>query len=141
MEVDLAYSGISRLQGVRIALSRMALDMQACLPSRGLAATRMTSSATVSATARTIKIEDGVEESVFRHGAELEAVQRQHGRVASAAYLLKRHLFRYQGVVSAALVLGGIDAEGAHIYQVQYSVPIIRVLCGCSVHCFALFAV
>ncbi|CAN0469196.1 unnamed protein product, partial [Scytosiphon promiscuus] len=44
-------------------------------------------------------------------------VQRQHLRVAAAAYMLKRHLFRYQGIVSAALVLGGVDAAGAHLYQ------------------------
>ena len=32
--------------------------------------------------------------------------------------LLKRMLFRYQGHVSAALVLGGVDCTGAHLYHV-----------------------
>lgn len=32
--------------------------------------------------------------------------------------LLKRMLFRYQGHVSAALVLGGCDVTGAHLYTV-----------------------
>lgn len=49
----------------------------------------------------------------------LDVVQRQYLRVAAAAFLLKRHLFRYQGTVSAALVLGGVDAIGAHLYQVS----------------------
>lgn len=49
----------------------------------------------------------------------LDVVQRQYLRVAAAAFLLKRHLFRYQGTVSAALVLGGVDAVGEHLYQVS----------------------
>jgi len=32
--------------------------------------------------------------------------------------MLKRMLFRYQGHVSAALVLGGVDNTGAHLYQI-----------------------
>ena len=32
--------------------------------------------------------------------------------------MLKRTLFKYQGHVSAALVLGGVDATGAHLYNV-----------------------
>lgn len=32
--------------------------------------------------------------------------------------LLKRMLFRYQGHVSAALVLGGVDTEGSHLYTI-----------------------
>jgi 20S proteasome subunit beta 2 len=32
--------------------------------------------------------------------------------------MLKRMLFRYQGHVSAALVLGGVDSSGAHLYQI-----------------------
>jgi 20S proteasome subunit beta 2 len=46
---------------------------------------------------------------------------QQHGkasRVVTACTLLKRMLFRYQGRVSAALVLGGVDAAGPHIYQI-----------------------
>lgn len=39
-------------------------------------------------------------------------------RVGTACQRLKQHLFGYQGHVSAALVLGGIDCEGAHVYTV-----------------------
>lgn len=48
----------------------------------------------------------------------MREVQREHGRVAAAAVLLKQHLFRHQGTVSAALVLGGVDVLGPHLYQV-----------------------
>ncbi|CAB1119816.1 unnamed protein product [Ectocarpus sp. CCAP 1310/34] len=47
----------------------------------------------------------------------LDEVQRKHLRVGAAALLLKRHLFQYQGTVSAAFVLGGVDVIGEHIYQ------------------------
>lgn len=39
-------------------------------------------------------------------------------RVISAMTLLKSHLFRYQGHVSAALVLGGVDFKGPHLFTV-----------------------
>ncbi|KAL7468717.1 hypothetical protein ACHAXS_008954 [Conticribra weissflogii] len=39
-------------------------------------------------------------------------------RVVTACTLLKRMLFRYQGYVSAALVLGGCDVHGPHLYQI-----------------------
>jgi len=39
-------------------------------------------------------------------------------RVATAANLLTSMLFRYQGHVSAALVLGGVDVQGPHIYMI-----------------------
>jgi 20S proteasome subunit beta 2 len=32
--------------------------------------------------------------------------------------MLKTHLFKYQGNIGAALVLGGFDEEGAHLYTV-----------------------
>eukprot|EP00899_Mesostigma_viride_P026162 jgi/Mesvir1/6730/Mv04435-RA.1 len=44
-------------------------------------------------------------------------VNRQ-SRVAAALTLLKTHLFKYQGHVSAALVLGGVDCTGPHIFTV-----------------------
>lgn len=37
-------------------------------------------------------------------------------RVATANQLLKQYLFRYQGYVGAALVLGGVDTTGSHLY-------------------------
>jgi len=39
-------------------------------------------------------------------------------RVITALTLLKSHLFRYQGYVSAALVLGGVDFKGPHLFTV-----------------------
>jgi len=39
-------------------------------------------------------------------------------RVVTAMTRLKRHLFGYQGHVSAALILGGVDATGPHLYTV-----------------------
>mmetsp|Transcript_2021 Transcript_2021/g.3058 ORF Transcript_2021/g.3058 Transcript_2021/m.3058 type:complete len:297 (-) Transcript_2021:92-982(-) len=39
-------------------------------------------------------------------------------RVVTAVTKLKRHLFKYQGHVSAALVLGGYDVTGPHLYTV-----------------------
>lgn len=39
-------------------------------------------------------------------------------RVVTAMTRLKKYLFRYQGHVSAALVLGGTDHTGAHLYTV-----------------------
>jgi len=39
-------------------------------------------------------------------------------KVVTAMTLLKRFLFRYQGYISAALVLGGVDSTGPHLYSV-----------------------
>ena len=40
-------------------------------------------------------------------------------RVVTACTLLKRRLFRYQGYISAALILGGCDLNGPAIYQIH----------------------
>jgi len=40
-------------------------------------------------------------------------------RVVSACTLLKRRLFRYQGHISAALILGGCDLNGPAVYQIH----------------------
>merc|ERR1712028_308967 len=39
-------------------------------------------------------------------------------RVSTSLAMLKQMLYRYQGQVSAALVLGGVDLNGPHIYTV-----------------------
>lgn len=39
-------------------------------------------------------------------------------RVDTACVMLKRHLFPYMGYVSAALILGGVDFYGPHLYQI-----------------------
>jgi len=43
---------------------------------------------------------------------------KTQSRVVTAMTLLKRMLFKHQGHVSAALVLGGCDVTGAHLYTV-----------------------
>uniref|UniRef100_A0A1B6D368 Proteasome subunit beta n=1 Tax=Clastoptera arizonana TaxID=38151 RepID=A0A1B6D368_9HEMI len=43
---------------------------------------------------------------------------RREPRVVTANTLLKQMLFRYQGHVSAALVLGGVDVTGPHLYSI-----------------------
>ena len=40
-------------------------------------------------------------------------------RVATANRMLKQYLYRYQGYVSAALVLGGVDCTGPHLYSIH----------------------
>eukprot|EP00123_Amoebidium_parasiticum_P019379 comp24840_c0_seq1/m.46892 comp24840_c0_seq1/g.46892 ORF comp24840_c0_seq1/g.46892 comp24840_c0_seq1/m.46892 type:complete len:278 (-) comp24840_c0_seq1:48-881(-) len=42
----------------------------------------------------------------------------RQSRVATACTMLKQMLFRYQGHVSAALVLGGVDVHGPHLYSI-----------------------
>ncbi|CAI9740132.1 proteasome subunit beta type-7-like [Octopus vulgaris] len=39
-------------------------------------------------------------------------------RVCTANRLLKQMLFRYHGMISAALVLGGVDHTGPHLYSI-----------------------
>ena len=54
--------------------------------------------------------------------SQLELLRLNTGkgsRVVTAMTMLKRHLFNYQGAVSAALVLGGVDVTGAHLYSVH----------------------
>jgi len=40
-------------------------------------------------------------------------------RVVAAMTLLKRYLFKYQGHVGAALVLGGVDCTGPSLYSIH----------------------
>lgn len=39
-------------------------------------------------------------------------------RLITSMTLLKQHLFKYQGHVSAALVLGGVDLNGPHLFTI-----------------------
>ena len=53
--------------------------------------------------------------------SQLELLRRRtqtESRVVTSMTMLKRMLFRYQGNVSAALVLGGVDCTGPHLYTV-----------------------
>jgi 20S proteasome subunit beta 2 len=50
---------------------------------------------------------------------ELHRLQTQReSRVITALRTLKQHLFKYQGHVGAACVLGGVDHEGPHLMSV-----------------------
>ncbi|CAM9449015.1 unnamed protein product [Phaeothamnion confervicola] len=54
-------------------------------------------------------------------GQQLDLLRLSTGtesRVITACTMLKRMLFRYQGHVSAALVLGGVDVTGPHLYNI-----------------------
>lgn len=42
----------------------------------------------------------------------------RESRVVTAVTKIKQHLFRYQGHVSAALILGGVDVDGPHLYEI-----------------------
>merc|ERR1712070_1020788 len=42
----------------------------------------------------------------------------RQSRVGTALAMLKQYLFKYQGAISAALVLGGVDFKGPYIYTV-----------------------
>lgn len=61
-------------------------------------------------------------ENVTAMVASTLALQRlnmgKQSRVLAAQTILKRHLFRYQGNVSAALVLGGVDVNGPYLSTV-----------------------
>ncbi|MES1914553.1 MAG: hypothetical protein MHM6MM_006612, partial [Cercozoa sp. M6MM] len=46
-------------------------------------------------------------------------MNRDRPRVISAITRLKNHLFRYQGHVGAALILGGVDITGPHLWSVS----------------------
>lgn len=43
---------------------------------------------------------------------------KREARLATALTMLKQYLFRYQGHVGAALVLGGIDVTGPQLYTI-----------------------
>jgi len=54
--------------------------------------------------------------------ADLELHRLNTGRtprVATANRLLKQMLFRHQGYIGAALVLGGVDVTGPHLYSIH----------------------
>jgi len=54
--------------------------------------------------------------------SNLELLRMSSGtssRVITALTQVKQMLYRYQGHVSAALILGGVDVHGAHLYSVQ----------------------
>ena len=42
----------------------------------------------------------------------------RESRVITSMTLLKSHLFKYQGHISAALVLGGVDFKGPHLFTI-----------------------
>merc|ERR1719482_1875214 len=61
---------------------------------------------------------ENVTEMVASHLALHRAASGRGSRVVTALTLLKQHLFKYQGYISAALVLGGVDFTGPHLFTV-----------------------
>jgi len=62
------------------------------------------------------------EQTTLMISSQLELHRLNTNRVVPvpcASMLLKQYLFRYQGHVSAALVLGGVDSQGPHIYSIH----------------------
>lgn len=116
-------------QGVKLTLLRMAREMQACLPTRRTATTMTGKKSSSAAPETTAAANTGGDQSkaTINNGGDrgVQTVQREHGRVAAAAVLLKQHLFRHQGTVSAALVLGGVDILGPHLYQVGVTIALL----------------
>lgn len=54
--------------------------------------------------------------------SQLELHRLNTGRIVpvkTANTLLKQMLFRYQGHVGAALILGGVDNTGPHVYSIH----------------------
>ncbi|KAL9248960.1 Proteasome subunit beta type-7-A-like protein [Drosera capensis] len=49
----------------------------------------------------------------------------RESRVVTALTLLKSHLFSYQGYVSAALVLGGVDVTGPHLHTREEGIDLV----------------
>ncbi|KAJ1548543.1 proteasome core particle subunit beta 2 [Cladochytrium tenue] len=57
--------------------------------------------------------------SLISSKLELHSLQTgRQARVVTAMTMLKQMLFRYQGHIGAALVLGGYDATGPHLYTI-----------------------
>merc|ERR1711966_110087 len=64
--------------------------------------------------ADTEKTTDMISGQLYLH----RMASNRQSRVTTARKMLSEMLFRYQGHVSAALVLGGVDVNGPHIYTV-----------------------
>jgi 20S proteasome subunit beta 2 len=71
--------------------------------------------------------------------AQLELHRLNTGRVvpvAAASRIIKQHLFKYQGHVSAYLIVGGVDATGPRLVEVHaagssMTVPFTTTGSGC----------
>jgi 20S proteasome subunit beta 2 len=62
------------------------------------------------------------ERTTLMIASQLELLRLNTGsepRVVTANTLLKRLLHRYQGHIGAALILGGVDVTGAHLYTIH----------------------
>jgi len=40
-------------------------------------------------------------------------------RVATACKMIRQHLYRYQGHIGCALIVGGVDSTGSHLYSIH----------------------
>jgi len=66
----------------------------------------------------------------------LSMATRTQPRVSAAKRLIQRHLFNYQGYVSAYLIVGGADCTGGHLFDISakgavYKIPFIADGSGC----------
>jgi len=57
-------------------------------------------------------------EEISSHLALHRLATGRQSRVVTACLMLKQKLFKYRGHISAALVLGGVDIEGTHVYTI-----------------------
>lgn len=49
----------------------------------------------------------------------MELNTNKKARVISAMRIAKQHLFKHMGYIGAYLLIGGVDATGAHLYEVS----------------------
>ncbi|XP_063712334.1 proteasome subunit beta type-7-like [Symsagittifera roscoffensis] len=72
--------------------------------------------------------------------AEMKLVKLNSGgrdpRVVAAMMRLKQYLFNYQGYISAALILGGVDSTGPHLFEISPNgttapMPFVAMGSGC----------
>jgi len=62
---------------------------------------------------------DQVTRMIASQIALLELNSGRSCRVATVTRILKQYLYRYQGYIGAALIIGGIDALGPHLYELH----------------------
>lgn len=71
--------------------------------------------------------------------ADMELLKLNSGReprVVAALTKLKQYLFNYQGYISAALILGGVDYTGPHLFEISPNgttapMPFVAMGSGC----------
>jgi len=57
-------------------------------------------------------------EEISSHLALHRLATGRQSRIVTSCLMLKQKLFKYRGHISAALVLGGVDIDGTHLYTI-----------------------